>query len=82
MIRMLEDSFKLQGPYGAHDTFVLPPLGISVSALQDLMPGNTFDRAFVVTALQQALIALDYLHGCANLTHTGKATLPQSSSPI
>lgn len=70
---MLEDSFNLQGPHGYHDVFVLPPLGISVRALQDLMPGEVFDRVFVVAALQQAIPALDFLHNDANLTHTGKA---------
>lgn len=75
MIRMLEDSFKLQGPYGPHEIFVLPPLGLSLRAFQDMMPDHIFAQPIVVMALQRVLAALDFLHGPANLTHTGKATL-------
>ncbi|KAK0117741.1 hypothetical protein ONS95_012067 [Cadophora gregata] len=70
MIRMLEDHFKLQGPYGAHETFILPPLGLSLRAFQDMMPGHIFAQPIVVIALQRVLAALDFLHGPANLTHT------------
>ncbi|KAI2602112.1 kinase-like protein [Hypoxylon sp. NC1633] len=70
MIRMLEDSFKLQGPHGTHDIFVLPPLGLSLRAFQDMMPGHIFAQPIVVIALQRVLAALDFLHGPANLTHT------------
>lgn len=75
MIRMLEDSFKLQGPNGLHEVFVLPPLGLSLRAFQDMMPDHVFDRPLVVMALQRVIAALDFLHGPANLTHTGKANL-------
>ncbi|KAL5315917.1 hypothetical protein ACEPPN_016791 [Leptodophora sp. 'Broadleaf-Isolate-01'] len=70
MIRMLEDSFKLQGPHGTHEIFVLPPLGLSLRAFQDMMPGHIFAQPIVVIALQRVLAALDFLHGPANLTHT------------
>lgn len=45
MIRILEDSFKLQGPYGAHDVFVLPALGLSLKAFQDTLPGHILRSA-------------------------------------
>ncbi|XXH04300.1 hypothetical protein Hte_010714 [Hypoxylon texense] len=70
MIRMLENPFKLQGPYGMHDVFVLPPLGLSLRAFQEMMPSQVFARPIVVIALQRVLAALDFLHGPANLTHT------------
>ncbi|KAJ8128705.1 hypothetical protein O1611_g4929 [Lasiodiplodia mahajangana] len=70
MIRMLEDSFKLRGPYGTHEIFVMPPLGLSLRAFQDMMPSHIFARPIVVIALQRVLAALDFLHGPANLTHT------------
>lgn len=79
MVRMLEDSFKLQGPHGLHEVFVLPPLGLSLRSFQDLMPAHIFAQPIVVIALQRVLAALDFLHGPANLTHTGKATLTESS---
>lgn len=75
MIRMLEDTFKLQGPYGTHDIFVLPPLGLSLGTFQSMMPRHSFAQTIVVIALQRVLAALDFLHGPANLTHTGKAIL-------
>lgn len=75
MIRMLEDSFKLQGPYGTHEIFVLPPLGLSLRAFQDMIPGRIFAQLIMVIALQRVLAALDFLHGPANLTHTGKGQL-------
>lgn len=74
MIRMLEDSFRLQGPYGTHEVFVLPPLGLSLRAFQDMMPRHIFAQPIVVIALQRVLAALDFLHGPANITYTGKAT--------
>ena len=72
-IRMLQDSFQLEGPYGVHQVFVFPPLGISLSSLQEQMPGEVFNEQFVRAALQQSIPALDFLHTDANITHTGKA---------
>ncbi|KAI5863435.1 kinase-like protein [Durotheca rogersii] len=70
MIRMLKDSFKLQGPHGTHEIFVLPPLGLSLGAFQDMMPRHVFAQTIVAITLQRVLAALDFLHGPANLTHT------------
>jgi hypothetical protein len=69
---MLEDSFKLRGPHGIHNVFVFPPLGLSLRAFQDMMPDGILDQPIVVIALQRTLVALDFLNGVANLTHTGK----------
>ena len=77
MVRMFEDSFKLQGPYGKHEVFVLPPLGLSLRTFQEMMPSHIFAQPIVVMALQRVLAALDFLHGPANLTHTGKAILTE-----
>lgn len=71
-IRMLQDSFELQGPNGVHRVFVLPPLGISLRALQESTPGELFNEAFARDLLQQSIPALDFLHTDANITHTGK----------
>lgn len=72
MVRMLEGSFKLQGPYGKHEVFILPSLGLSLRAFQEIIPSHVFAQPIVVMALQRVLAALDFLHGPANLTHTGK----------
>ncbi|KAK5989763.1 putative serine/threonine-protein kinase clkA-like protein [Cladobotryum mycophilum] len=71
-IRMLKESFQLRGPHGSHDVFVLPPLGISLKALQERMPGEVFYREFVKAAIQQSLPALDFLHTDAGITHTNQ----------
>lgn len=77
-IRMLQDFFEVDGPHGVHTVFVLPPLGISLRSLQERMPGEVFNGAFVRAALQQSIPALDFLHSDANITHTGKALLARA----
>lgn len=74
MIRKLEDYFELPGPYGTHRVFVMPPLGLSLRAFQDMMPDHIFAQPIVRIALQRVSVALDFLHGPANLTHTGKGS--------
>lgn len=81
MIRNLDDSFELHGPYGTHKVFVLPPLGLSLRAFQDMMPRHIFAQPIVRIALQRVSVALDFLHGPANLTHTGKVPLTVFLSP-
>ncbi|KAI0134009.1 CMGC protein kinase [Xylariales sp. AK1849] len=70
MIRMLEDNFKVQGPYGAHDIFVLPPLGLSLRAFQDMMPDHIFAQSLVQMALQRVIAAVNFLHREADIIHT------------
>ncbi|KAF9771702.1 hypothetical protein IL306_010647, partial [Fusarium sp. DS 682] len=70
-IRMLDDHFAIQGPHGAHVVFVLPPLGVSVKLLQGPQPGGVYDEETTVSAVQQTLIALDFLHCEAGVIHTG-----------
>ncbi|KAI1338589.1 kinase-like protein [Xylariaceae sp. FL0016] len=66
MIRM----FKLQGPHGIHEIFILPPLGLSLGLLQEMAPGHALNQPIPTMALQQVLVALDFLHGLANPIHT------------
>jgi hypothetical protein len=40
-----------------------------------VIPGHVFAQPIVVIALQRVLAALDFLHGPADLTQTGKTTL-------
>lgn len=75
MIRKLEEYFELPGPYGTHQVFVMPPLGLSLRAFQDMMPGHIFAQPIVRITLQRVSVALDFLHGPANITHTGKGSL-------
>ena len=43
-VRQLEGSFKLDGPYGRHDVFVLTPLGMSLRTLQEMQESNVFQQ--------------------------------------
>lgn len=56
MIRKLEDFFELPGPYGTHQVFVMPPLGLSLRAFQDMMPGHIFAQPIVRIALQRVSV--------------------------
>ncbi|KAK3375702.1 kinase-like protein [Lasiosphaeria ovina] len=68
-IRMVDDSFKIKGPHGTHEVLVLPPMSLSLRALQDKMPSGVFDVELARAALPQVLLALDFLHGVANVVH-------------
>lgn len=70
-VRQFQDTFKLSGPYGEHDVFVMPPLGMSLRTLQELQKDNVFQKTLVTSALDQTLLGLNYLHD-ANVIHTGK----------
>ncbi|KAH8168821.1 protein kinase domain-containing protein [Sarocladium implicatum] len=69
-IRALIDHFIIKGPHGCHVVFVLPPLGVSVRLLQDLQPGGVYGEETAISAIQQTLMALDFLHCEANVVHT------------
>lgn len=70
-IRQLEGSFKLKGPNGEHDVFVMTPLGMSLQTLQQTQKSSVFPQRFVTGALDQALLGLVFLHE-AGVVHTGK----------
>ncbi|KJZ71926.1 hypothetical protein HIM_08682 [Hirsutella minnesotensis 3608] len=68
-VRRFQDSFKLKGPCGEHDVFVMMPLGMSLRTLQEMQKGAVFQQNLVVRALDQVLLGLNFLHE-ANVTHT------------
>lgn len=70
-VREVRDTFKLSGPYGEHETFVMSPSGMSLKTLQELQQDNVFQQALVRSALDQTLLGLNYLHD-ADVIHTGK----------
>lgn len=70
-VRQFHDSFKLEGPHGEHDVFVMTPLGMSLRTLQDLQKDHVFHQSLATTALSQALLGLNYLHE-ADVIHTGE----------
>ncbi|VTT76303.1 unnamed protein product [Fusarium fujikuroi] len=44
-VREVRDTFKLSGPNGEHEVFVMPPLGMSLRTLQELQQDNVFQQA-------------------------------------
>ncbi|RMD40678.1 hypothetical protein DV735_g4420, partial [Chaetothyriales sp. CBS 134920] len=68
-VRQLQDSFKLKGPNGEHDVFIMTPLGMSLRSLQDLQKDNIFQQSLVTTALGQVFLGLNFLHE-ADVIHT------------
>ncbi|KAL9945820.1 hypothetical protein ACHAO5_004487 [Verticillium nonalfalfae] len=71
-IRTLEDSFKIQGPHGEHEVFIMTPLGMSLRTFQDMQQDKVFPKVFVTSALKQTLFGVHFLHE-ANVIHTGKS---------
>ncbi|RDA82551.1 hypothetical protein CP532_0938 [Ophiocordyceps camponoti-leonardi (nom. inval.)] len=68
-VRQLKDSFKLQGPHGEHDVFILTPLGMSLMTFQGMQKGAVFQQVLVQKALDQVLLGLNFLHD-ADVIHT------------
>lgn len=69
-IQQLKDSFKLKSRSGGeHDVFVMTPLGMSLRTLQGMQKNGIFQQTLIVSALDQVLIGLNFLHE-ADMIHT------------
>ncbi|KAL5901563.1 hypothetical protein ACKVWC_001354 [Pyricularia oryzae] len=68
-IRFPEDHFTIQGQDGAHEVFVLRPLGLSVRAMQSYIPSGVFPELNAVLVTKAVVAALEFLHLDANLIH-------------
>ncbi|KAF5576170.1 serine threonine kinase [Fusarium pseudocircinatum] len=79
-VREVRDTFKLSGPYGEHEVFVMSPLGMGLRTLQELQKDSVFQQALVTSALDQTLLGLNYLHD-ADVIHTGNFKPHLSKSP-
>lgn len=73
-LRPLIESFEVRSPHGegSHPCLVHPPLGISLDQLTPLLPNKVMSSAMVRTTIRNVLVALDFLHTEANITHTGE----------
>ena len=80
-VRRLEDSFKLKGPHGEHDVFVMAPLGMSLRTLQEMQKDSVFEEDLVTGALDQVLLGLNFLHE-ADVVHTGTHIGPPQIAPV
>lgn len=72
-LRELYDFFKVDGPHGTHDVFILQPLGTSIRNLQLAMPDGILDQEIAQQVLVQILPTIHFLHTEANVIHTGSS---------
>lgn len=66
-------NFKLPGPSGIHQCIVYEPMLISLLHFQATLDPKSLPEDLLKGALQQLLLALDYLHSEARVVHTGMA---------
>lgn len=65
------DKFELTGPRGIHQCIVYEPLLTSLLHFQATLDPKSLPEDLLKGALQQLLLALDYLHSEAHVIHTG-----------
>jgi serine/threonine protein kinase len=71
-LRELYDSFTVTSQHGDHEVFVMTPLGMSLRTLQEMQPKHVFEKQFVISAVDQVLLGLYYLHA-SEVVHTGES---------
>ncbi|KAK2736308.1 hypothetical protein FQN55_001694 [Onygenales sp. PD_40] len=69
-LRMLLDSFTIDGPDGQHICLAHQPLGMSLHELKMRARGKVFSKDVLRTAIPQLLAAVDYLLKEAHVIHT------------
>ncbi|KAJ5934499.1 protein kinase domain protein [Penicillium verhagenii] len=70
LLRELYNSFELRGYTGNHRCLVLQPMHMTLLETMNLNP-KPFDLLLLKMMVRRLLLALDYLHTEANITHTG-----------
>jgi serine/threonine protein kinase len=70
MVKILDDFIHV-GPNGPHSCIVFEALGQSVLNFQEQIKDHLFPLQMMRTIAKQTLLALDYLHSCCKLIHTG-----------
>ncbi|KAI9375122.1 kinase-like protein [Aspergillus egyptiacus] len=68
-VRLVLDSFEVEGPNGIHPCLVYPPAGIDMYDYMRCLEGRTLPEALLRPSLRFVLVALNYLHR-ANVIHT------------
>ena len=71
LIRDLYDSFDLEGPGGTHRCLVLQPMNMTLLDMMRINP-RPFDLPLLKMTVKRLLLALDFLHAEAGVTHTGR----------
>lgn len=84
LVRNMIDSFEITGPKGSHQCVVQDPLLTSLLHFQATLNPMSLTEALIKGALQQLLLALDFLHTEAHVVHTdiqAKNIIIESSDP-
>lgn len=71
LVRKMIEKFELTGPSGIHQCIVFEPLLTSLLHFQATLDPTSLPEDLLKGALQQLLLALDYLHSEAHVIHTG-----------
>ncbi|KAI2036432.1 hypothetical protein LOZ05_000670 [Ophidiomyces ophidiicola] len=69
-IRLIFDSFTIDGPCGTHITLVFEVAQMSLQAMKVVFQPDGFDERFVKGAIFELLKALDFLHTHGEAVHT------------
>ncbi|PGH16528.1 CMGC/SRPK protein kinase [Helicocarpus griseus UAMH5409] len=75
-IRLLKESFKIQGPRGGHICMVFEPLREPLWLLAKHLGGVGLPLAILKPFLKQLLQGLDFLHSHCHVIHTGNQCIP------
>lgn len=77
LLRLVKEHFLIKGPGGTHLCLVFDPLGLSLTDLQNYLPGETYDKIELQQTLFLVCLALDFLHQ-AQVVHTGTSPPQQT----
>ncbi|PYH66775.1 putative protein kinase [Aspergillus vadensis CBS 113365] len=72
LVRQMIEKFELTSPKGIHQCIVYEPLLTSLLHFQATLDPMSLPEDLLKGALQQLLLALDYLHSEAHVIHTAK----------
>lgn len=70
LVRKMIEEFEITGPSGSHQCIVYEPLLTSLLHFQATLKPQSLPEDLLKGALQQLLLALDYLHSEAHVIHT------------
>ena len=72
-MRLVLDSFEVDGPHGKHTCLVYRALGMNLTEFQNLCPDGILPKELIQRTLQLILISLAFMHD-NNVVHTGSYT--------
>jgi serine/threonine-protein kinase SRPK3 len=71
-VRLIEDSFTIEGKFGHHICLVLEPMRQSLWSLPPYLATKTLPSRVFKPFLELLLRGLDFLHSDCHIIHTGK----------